>query len=261
MHTLMIITYNFDNMKDNKEEDMSLKQAAENLSILTDEKPSISKAIRAGVKQPTETDQNAPILFAVNRKALRDLEMNLEDGQNKLQAIIDEYNKIIGTPPTLDNVETWFGANRSDFLVTKKAVLEGHISTIIFEQCRDKYKGVHFDNIDMPDLEPLLEACSQLIFISEVDNTEMLYWQCYRISSGKVELIPEAVEAVRGQFRKYAITPDEKARLATVLKITDILNKLKLANPSMLNIPGFISYDGEAGIYSPLEHFVKGYIR
>jgi hypothetical protein len=255
-------------MKDNtitirtsEEDQANIKQAVENLGILTDEKPSVSKAIRQGVKILAETDPNAPILFHVNRKGLRDLEMNLGGGQTKLQTIIDEYNKIIGTPPTLDNVESWFGANRSDFLVPRKAVLDEHISTKIFQQSREKYKGVHFDNIDMPNLSDLLEACNQLIFIHEVDNSEVLYWQCYQIISGKVELLPDAIETVKGQFRQYAVTPDEKARLATVIKVCDILNKLKLADPSMLNIPGFMAYDGEAGIYSPLEHFIKGYIR
>jgi hypothetical protein len=255
-------------MKDNtirirtsEEDEVDLQKAAENLSILTDEKPSVSKAVRAGLKILAETDPNAPILFHVNRKALRDLEMNLDDGQTKLQAIIDEYVKVMGTPPTLDNIESWFGANRSDFLVTRKAVLDDHISTKIFEQSREKYKGVHFDNIDMPNCDDLLEACNQLIFVHEVDNSEMLCWQCYQIISGKVELIPEAVEVIRSRFRQYATTPDEKARLKTVMAVCDILSKLKLANPSMLNIPGFLAYDGEAGIYSPLDHFIKGFIR
>ena len=249
------------NIRTSEEDEANLKQAAENLSVLTDEKPSVSKAIREAVKIMAEQDPNAPILFHVNRKALRDLEMNLDDGQTKLQAIIDEYNKIIGTPPTLDNVESWFGANRSDFLVTRKAVLDDHISTKIFEQSKEKYKGVHFDYVDVPNCGDLLEACNQLIFVHEVDNSEMLCWQCYSIVNGKVELIPEAVEIIRGRYRQYATKQDEKARLATVLKVCDILNKLKLANPSMLNVAGFLAYDGEAGIYSPLEHFIKGYIR
>jgi uncharacterized protein (DUF1778 family) len=245
------------NIRTSEEDQANIKQAAENLSILTDEKPSVSKAIRQGVKILAEQDPTKPELFHVNRKALRDLDVNLEAAQAKLQAIVDEYVKIINTPPIIDKIETWFGSNRSDFLVTKKAILEGHIGSLIFEMCRVKYPGVHFDNIDMPDCDDLLEACNQLIFVPEVDGTEVIYWQAYRIVSGKVELIPDAVEAVRNTFRTWAITPEEKARLATVKKLCDLLSTIKLPNPSMLNIAGFCAYDGEAGVYAPLEWYVK----
>jgi hypothetical protein len=249
-------------IRTSEEDEANLQKAAENLSILTDEKPSKSKALREGIKLLAETDPNAPILFHVNRKALRDLDVNLEAARDKLQVIVSEYSKVIGSPPTLDDVQTWFGANRSDFLVCKKAVLDDHISTKIFQQSREKYKGVHFDNIDMPDCDDLLEACNQLIFIPEVDRSEILYWQCYRITaSGEVELLQDEIETVKGQFRQYAVTPDEKARLATVKKLCDLLNTIKLPNPSMLNIAGFCAYDGEAGVYAPLEWFVKGYAK
>ena len=247
------------NIRTSEEDQANLKQAAENLSILTDEKPSVSKAIRQGVKILAEQDPNKPELFHVNRKALRDLDVNLEAAQAKLQAIVDEYVKIINTPPTFDKIETWFGSNRSDFLVTKKAILEGHIGSLIFEMCRVKYPGIHFDNIDLPDLDPLYEVCNQLIFIPEVDGSEVIYWQCYRIVKDRVELIPDAVEAVRNTFRTWAISIDEKARLATVKKLCDLLNTIKLPNSTMLNIAGFCAYDGEAGVYAPLEWYVKGY--
>jgi hypothetical protein len=89
----------------------------------------------------------------------------------------------------------------------------------------------------------------------------MFFWTCYRIVNGKVELIPEAVEVVKNGWRVQAITPEEKARLAVVKKLCDQMNTIKLSNPSAMNVPGFVIYDNEAGVYTPMEHYVKGYIK
>jgi hypothetical protein len=251
------------NIRTSEEDKENLKQAAENLSILNDEKPSISKAIREGVKLLAEQDPIKPELFYVNRRALRDLEANLDYGMKHLQAIYDEYLKAIGTPPTMEEIQGWFGENKSNFLVANAALIR---ESIVQKECvkhRTEVPWLQFDpdKIILPDLDPLHEVCGELIFIPEIEHREKMYWQCYRIVKDKIELIPEAIEAVKNQWRVYAITPDEKARLAGIRKLCILMDTIRLSNPAQLNIPGFAVYDNEAGVFTPTESYIKGHIK
>jgi hypothetical protein len=133
----------------------------------------------------------------------------------------------------------------------------------MYNEQRGKYPGLQFttDNVILPDLEKLFEVCGQLIFISEIDKREIMFWQCFNIQDNKVEIITEAVEAVKNQWRVYAVTPDEKERLVWLRKICSLLDTRKLANPAQLIIPGFVFWDAEAGVYSPMQGYIKGYIK
>lgn len=250
-----------------EEDKVNLKQAAENLSILTDEKSSLSKAIREGVKLLAETDPAKPELFYVNRQALRDLELNLSYGQKHLQLIIDEYKKAIGSYPTIEEIPGWFGAYRSNYLVTNTELIREGIVLKIYNEERTKCQklGLNLqfttDNVALPDLDPLFEVCGQLIFIHEINNMEIMLWQCYHIESGKVEIIPEALEIVKNSWRVYAVTLEEKARLAVIRKIAALMDTIKLTNPAQMIISGFVAWDDEAGVYTAVESYVKGYIK
>jgi hypothetical protein len=256
-------------MKDNtlhirtsEQDKANLEQAAENLSILTQEKPSLSKAVRAGVKILAEQDPTAPILFYVNRKALRDLDLHLDYALKHLRAIYDEYLKTIGSPPTFDEITSWFGYSRSNFLVANTELIREGIMNKKYLEQKDKYPDLQFtpEQVILPDLVPLREVCGQLIFIPEIENRETFFWNCYRIVKDSIELIPEAVEAVRNAWRAYAITSDEKARLAGIRKLCILMDSIGLSNPSQLNIPGVVIYDSEAGVFTPMEAYVKGFI-
>lgn len=251
------------NLRVSESDEVNLQKAAENLSILTDEKPSLSKAIREGVKILAETDPAAPILFYVNRKALRDMELNLEYGVKHLQLIHDEYLNAVGKSPTMEEIEGWFGKYASNFLVTNTELIREGILLKMYMEQKDKYPGLQFttDNVTLPDLAPLYEVCGKLIFISEIDNVETMLWECYQITLGKVEIIPEAIEVVKNRFRVYSITPEEKARLALIRKIAALMDTIKLTNPAQLVVPGFIIWDDEAGVYTAQQGYVKGFIK
>jgi hypothetical protein len=251
------------NIRTSEEDKENLQKAAENLSILTDEKPSLSKAIREGVKLLAEQDPTKPELFYVNRRALRDLEVNLEYGKQHLQLIYDEYLRATGNPPTMEEIQSWFGSAKSNFLVANAALIRESIVQKESVKHRAEVPWLQFDpdKIILPDLDKLLEVCSQLIFIPEIEYREKMFWQCYEIAKDKIELIPEAIEAVKNQYRIYAITPEEKARLAGIRKLCILMDTIRLSNPAMLNIPGFCSYDNEAGVFTPMENYIKGYIK
>lgn len=271
MHTLtnnntkFVITMktNTVNIRTSEEDEVNLQKAAENLSILTDEKPSLSKAIRQGVKLLAETDPAAPILFFVNRKALRDIELNLSYGMEHLQLIYDAYLNAVGSAPTLEEITGWFGANRSNYLVVNTELIKESILLKMYLEQKAKYPGLQFttDNVVLPDLTQLNEVCGQLIFIHEIDTRETMLWECYNIISDKVEIIPEAIETVKNRFRVYAITSEEKARLAVIRKLTAVMDTIKLTNQAQMIIPGFVDWDPEAGIYTAIQGYIKGYIK
>lgn len=258
-------------MKDNKvivrtseEDEQILKQAAENLSVMTNEKPSLSKAIRAGVKILADQDPGKPDLFYVNRQALKDFQSHLEYSVRCLQEIHDEYVRMLGFSPTMTQIESWFGGLRSNFMVPSNAAIKEGILDILFERQRDRYPGLQFsrENIPLPDMEKLFDLCGQLIFAPTIQGREYFFWRCYMIESGKVIENLEEVEALKnGMWRIYADSPEEKARLATVRKLCDILNTIKVTVPSMFNLPGLVTYDTEAGIYYPEAGYVKGLLK
>ena len=251
------------NIRASEEDQVDLQKAAENLSILTDKKPSISKTIRAGVKILAEDDPTKPTLFYVNRKALRDLDIHMDYAMVHLQAIYDCYLSTIGTPPTFEEIESWFGTFTSNFMVPNKDLIRESILQKKYLEQKALYPGLQFnyDNVILPDLESLNEIAGQLIFGPLVDRRETFFWNCYRIVKDKIELIPDACEAVKNAWRVYAISPDEKTRLAGIRKLCILMDSIRLSNPSAMNIPGFVIYDTEAGVYTPMEHYVKGYIK
>lgn len=251
------------NVRTNQEEQKILKQAADNLSKLTNEKPSLSKAIRAGVKILADQDPNTPELIYVNRKALRDLQANLEYGLKVIQSICEEYYKLMGLSLTMDEIEVWFGQYNRNFLVPDNEKIRENIIHRLYLQQKDRYPGLQFnyDNVILPDLEQLFERCGQLIFIPTIEGREMMFWRCYQIVSGKVELIPAEVKKVQDAWRVYAEGPEEKQRLSTVRKLVDILNTIKISTPEQISVPGIATYDPEAGIYVPLHSYVKGVLK
>lgn len=251
------------NIRTSKEDKATLEKATKNLSLLTDEKPSISKTIREGVKILASQDPTKPELFFINRKALRDLEVNLEYGRISLQKIIDEYNKAVGFYPTLESVKGWFGANRSNFLVINESTVSDSILETVFERQVKQYPGLKFthDNIIVPDLTDLMSVCHQLIYVPGVLMVDVFFWDAYRSNEGKVELIPEQVDSIRNNYRIYAVTIEEKTRLSEVRKLCTIMDGIKLTNVSRISIPGVLYYDDEAGVFAPHENYVKGYLK
>jgi hypothetical protein len=214
------------------------------------------------MKSETLKNDMKPELCYIDREALREVEANLQYGKEHLQVIYDLFVKAAGSPPTMDGIGGWYGVNRDDFLVPKNNVITEQIRLKLYYDQRAKYPGLQFtiDNVTMPDLEELFEACGEIIFVPTVKSRERFFWNCYQIVGDKVEFIPHAVERVKNEFRAYAETPEEFARLRTVQQLAEVMNKIKISNPFQLVIPGFVTYDHEAARYVPVQHYVKGII-
>lgn len=191
-----------------------------------------------------------PELFYVNRKALRDLEVNIEYGKSHLQKIIDEYKFLSGASPTLEVIKSWFGQKKNDFLVANEGAIKKSVLSSLGK-----------DSDESQDLSKLIEVCNQLIFIERVDSKEVMFWEVYRIESGTIELIPEEVKAIKNTYRMYATTIEEKMRLEEVRKLCAAMSNISLVNPAKLAIPGIVIYDDESGSFMPHKDFIKGYLK
>jgi hypothetical protein len=202
---------------------------------------------------PQKKDPIKPELFYVNRKALRELEVNLDYGKNSLQKIIDEFKKVTGTYPNLNEVVSWFGTRKNDFLVANEGGIEVSVLKYLsHEPGKDQIE---------PTLTDLFNACHQLIYIQSVDSKELICWESYRIVSGNVELIREEAEAIKNTFRIYALTQEEINRLTEVKRLCTVMNSLKLINKAKLSLPGIFFYDEESGSFVPHENYIKGYLK
>jgi predicted nucleic acid-binding protein len=194
-----------------------------------------------------------PELFYINRRALRELEANLDYGKTHLQKIIDEFQIVSGTIPTMEEVASWFGTHKNDFLVANESSIEKSVLNYA--------TNVAGEDQTRSDLKELFSASHQLIFIQTVDSKEMICWDVYRIASGDIELIREEAEAIKNTFRIYAITKEEVERLAEVRRLCAIMNSLKLINKAKISVPGIVFFDDESGSFTPHENYIKGYLK
>jgi hypothetical protein len=204
-----------------------------------------------------------PDLFYIKRAVLKELDRHMDYALKNLQIIFDECVKFLGEAPTIEEIHSWFGESRRNFLVPNKEAIETYTRAKLFDKRQIKYPDLQFtpDIVRLPDLEPLIEACGQLIFINEVDFRERFFWQCFRINSGKIEIKQEELESVKNSWRIYAETAEEKAKLTKIRKLCDYMNTIKLFNPKQLVILGFVIYDDDTGTYLPDFYYVKGYIK
>lgn len=202
---------------------------------------------------PQKQEPFKPELFYVNRKALRELEVNLEYGKTHLQKIIDEFQIVSGTIPTMEEVASWFGSHKNDFLVANEGSIEKSVSKYI--------SGPAGKDQTKPDLKDLFNTCHQLIYIQPVDSKEMVHWNVYRIVSGNIELIQEEAEAIKNTFRIHAISKEEVERLTEVRRLCAIMNSLKLINKAKISVPGIVFFDDESGSFTPHEDYIKGYLK
>lgn len=218
-----------------------------------------------GILPEDESSQTKtkPDLFYIKRAALRDLDRHLDYASKHLQIIHDECVKVLGEAPTLEEIRGWFGESHRNFLVRDKEAIMTFIRAKLYDQQQAKYPGLQFalDNVMLPDLEPLMEACGQLIFVNEVDFRERFYWHCFRIESGKIEIIQAALELAKNEWRVYAETAEEKVKLIQIRQLCKFMNTIKLFNPKQLVIKGFVIYDDDTGTFLPDFYYVKGYIK
>jgi len=238
---------------------MNLEKAAKRLHKQTGEKQNTSKTIRTAVELAANQE---PELFFCNRVALRQVDTNIEAGRAMLQTIIDQC-QTIGVPVSIDEIQSWYGFGRSNLMVKNTEAIREMLMSKLFDVQRIKYPGLQFsrDNVLIPDLTELMEAAGKLIYIPEVAYREVgVCWNCYQVADGKVIILPEQTELIKNQFRAYATTPEQRAKLArakTLCRALDAFVGDKDVQPEKLNIIGLCYFDPESGRYEPSDQYIK----
>ena len=251
------------NLKTSLADEELIAKAKKNLEEISGKKVTVSKAIYSGLEQlANQTPPSAkPELFFINRKALKDIDINIAEGLTILQTIIDQFAKI-GISADLEEVETWFGSGSNKRGVTNREKIREAVITKLFEIQKKKYDGLQFEraNVEVPDLTALFEECGKVIYIHEIQLDEVgLFWHCYQIADGKVIIIPEIVETVKNKYRAYAKSPHEKMKLQKARELCDLLGKLReneVFPPEKLNLAGVAYWDAESNRYEPHPQYI-----
>lgn len=236
-------------------DEQNLQKVAQKLGTTT-----LTKTIFQSVKQVANS---SPDLFFCNRAALRETDLNIEQGKKLLQTLLNELEKVVpGLMVTIDEIRGWFSKGRAMMVANSEAIREFVIDKL-FESQNKRYPGLNFsrDNVDMPDLSGLMDAAGKLIEVPEINMKEWgVLWSCYQISECNVKIIPAKVEQFKSQFRCYAETSEERARLAKVRVLCESLDnfiKGETIEPALLKITDVLYFDSEAFHYVPAEGFIK----
>ena len=242
-----------------------IQQAVQNLAEATGKKPSVSKAIRAGLEIMANTSP-IPELFYCNKVGIWQLGQNVEAGMKNLQGFYDEFLKTTGgNPITLDEIQKLFGIGRTNYGVCDKNRLRELIIDKMLLGQSANVGNLKLDEstlrslIVIPDLEPLFEAGNKVFDVPMVFYKDRFFWEVYEIKEDKVVIIPDQVEQIKNSFRAFATTPHEKQKLAKAQELCELLGRLKegeVFNPEKLNLKGVAFWDSESGRYEPDPQFV-----
>jgi hypothetical protein len=229
------------------------------MMAVTGGKVNVSKVLFHSVKEYVSQE---PELFFCNRNAIRQAELNIEAGREKLQAVIDRCRDI-GVTVTMQQIQSWYGTGRASFMVASEEAIRETVISLLLEKQLVKYPGLQFtrDNVKVPDLEPLFDAAREIIYLPDVNYREVgVYWSSFSISEGRVNVIPEEVEKVKEQFRCYATTPEQREKLARIkalCRALDAFMKGKDVPYENIVLKGICHFDSETGRYEPSEQYIR----
>src|SRR5665647_3355616 len=241
------------------EDERLLQKAAEKLEKETGRKAMKSRAILAAVKEYAKPD---PVLIYENQKTLNEIQENIEYSLVHLQKIVDEYFEIANEVPTIEELQSLFGASKRDFLVCDNEALKEQIINKLYNQLQKKHDDLVFkrEHVPVPDFDRLVAACAELINAPGVNIYEVFYWQCFLIQNSKVIQLIDQVQKIKSSYRSFAETADEIKRLNDVKNLCDLLNTVFLNNvtsPLKLELPGLVNYNPILKIMVPGDVYVK----
>jgi hypothetical protein len=249
--------------KASQEEKQLLRKAAHRLHVETGQKPNISKAIRASVKEFADKPPvtNEPEIFMIDRQSIRQVQGNIEHGLTNLNKFYKEFSALTGTLLTFDELKNCFeGLSKFGSETIWQRDIKQMVTQKLFQRLEKNNPDltVTTDNLKIPDLTSLFEIALNLDNMPEVQNRLLgLVWSCYQLSENKIVVIAEEVERLKNFHRKAASTPEQKKRLAKVRELCAVLNSFlddKEAVPE--NLTQVFYFDKESARFEPSGSYV-----
>lgn len=198
-------------------------------------------------------------LFFTDKIALQGLDNNLSATLPVMQEVCNQF-AVIGIQIT--NVK-----QITDLLDNKRNLLPGQPDSFVFDQLypttpagfnRERFKQF----AEMPDLNDVTKALARLhdFFPAPGSPSDHIFWDCFLINSGQVEISGAALEKQRDRFRSYATTQEQETRLKLVQSLCDALNAVFAAGSNMshmdIKLPKIATWDETGGKYIPAAEFV-----
>lgn len=174
------------------------------------------------------------ILIEENKKALIQLEENLNYGKEVLTGVLNEWHTLTGQYLTIEQLSAFFNTGRNTFLTPKYELIQDQLLNILVEDKSElvKKSGLEISDwklkeiITIPDQKALHKQLERLIFAPDVNEREIIYWQAYSVETGEISIIPEVHEQLKNQFRSFASTELQVARLLKAQQLCDLLNDI-----------------------------------
>ena len=212
-----------------------------------------------------------PILIEENKLALNELDANINYGKEVLTEVLKEWYLLTNQYLTIEQLSGFFGTNTRDFLVPKYDFIQGLLLDVLVAT---KLKLVEASGLEVsplklreiicvPEVKALNKQLERLIYAPTVNVKEIVYWQAYTVKNGEVNIIPEVHEQLKNQFRSWATTELQKARLLKAQQLCDLLNSIYETFPDsfdsniQLEIFGVARLDRETQKLVPASGFVS----
>jgi len=174
-----------------------------------------------------------PILIEENKQALNQLDENLNYGQEVLTEVLKEWHTLTGQYLTIEQLSAFFNTGRNTFLTPKYEQIQDNLLNVLVEKKSElvRKSGIEISDFKLkeimtiPDQKALHKQLERLIYAPNVNDREIIYWQAYSVKQLEISIIPEVHEQLKNQFRSFATTELQRARLEQAKKLCDLFMK------------------------------------
>lgn len=211
------------------------------------------------------------ILIQEDKQVISQLGVNLIYGKDILTQIMKEWHKLTDNYLSIQELAAFFESGRRVFLVPKHDFIKDFLLT---QLVADKKKLIDSsglmissqklrDIVDLPDTTALDEVLAKLIYIPDVADRETIYWQAYTTKGLEVIIIESVREQLENQYRSFATTDRQKAKLLQAQQLCNQLNAIyeqfpeDFDSPLQLQIFGVVRLDQITQKLVPASGFVS----
>lgn len=189
------------------------------------------------------------------------IDANLAKVKTTLQTSVDAFAGIGIKIQSIGEIQSVLepGSRKTDPVKLKRFIMERTYSDIPANMDREMFLQV----AKVPDMTGIIEALKPLnefIRGGGIRFPDVVYWNAYTLAKGRVETIPDAIDAIKAPFRKAASSPEEGQRLALCRELCELMETAAALrpdlNPDIFAIPGMIERKSD-GKFQPRPEYVS----